>query len=169
MKVNFRRIEPKDSPIVGRIIRTVMPEFGANGPGFAIHDPEVDAMFETYQLPRCSYFVCEVNRQIMGGGGIAPLPGISENICELKKMYFLPSARGKGYGKQLVNLCLKEAATLGFDKVYLESFHTMQSAIHLYESMGFARIPGSLGNTGHFGCDTFFILDLRNHFADRNM
>src|SRR5690348_7685305 len=34
----IRPIEPRDDEAVARVIRAVMPEFGAAGPGFAIHD-----------------------------------------------------------------------------------------------------------------------------------
>ena len=46
MTTNFliRPIEPRDDVAVASIIRTVMTEFGADGPGFAIHDHEVDHM-----------------------------------------------------------------------------------------------------------------------------
>lgn len=159
-RVRIRHIEPSDSATVARIIKTVMPEFGADGPGFAIHDAEVDNMFFSYQAPRSCYFVCEVNGQIVGGAGIAPLQGGDGNICELKKMYFLNSSRGKGFGRQLLKTCIRKAAEQGYDKVYLETFHTMTSAIRLYEANGFQKIPQSLGNTGHFGCDNFYLLDL---------
>lgn len=36
----------------------------------------------------------------------------------------------------------------------------MSSAIGLYEAHGFTRIGGSMGNTGHFACDNFYLLDL---------
>ena len=46
MPFTMRPIEPRDDAAMARIIRTVMPEFGADGPGFAIHDAEVDTMSE---------------------------------------------------------------------------------------------------------------------------
>ncbi len=137
-----------------------MPEFGANGAGFAIHDQEVDNMFSAHSGPRCSYFVCEVDGRIIGGGGIAPLEGGDENTCELKKMYFLPEARGKGLGQQVLQRCLIAAKKKGFQYCYLETFNTMKDAMKLYAKNGFIKIPGALGNTGHFACDTFYQLDL---------
>ena len=161
MKATFRKITEADNQAVARIIHTVMPEFGASGPGFAIHDEEVHRMFESYSKPRCAYFVCVVNGQLLGGAGLAPLAGGAEDTCELKKMYLLSHARAKGYGKQLLKIGIAEARALRFDKMYLETFHTMSAAITLYESLGFRKLPGSLGNTGHFACDNFFLLDLR--------
>ena len=65
MSLIIRPIEERDSPAIANIIRTVMPEFGASGKGFAIHDKEVDNMFVTYTLPRTAYFVCEVDGKIV--------------------------------------------------------------------------------------------------------
>ncbi len=156
MNVIIRPIEVKDNSGVANIIRSVMPEFGASGEGFAIHDKEVDDMFGTYTLPRSVYFVCEENGKILGGGGVAPLAGGDDDTCELKKMYFLPEARGMGLGRQILDKCLKAAQEIGFTYCYLETFNTMKSAMRLYEKNGFEKIPGPCGSTGHFACDTFY-------------
>ena len=42
---------------MAQVIRTVMPEFGASGPGFAINDPEVDHLSVAYSAPRAAFFV----------------------------------------------------------------------------------------------------------------
>ena len=39
------------------VIREVMPEFGADGPGTALHDPEIAAMSAAYADPKSRYFV----------------------------------------------------------------------------------------------------------------
>src|SRR5688572_28389017 len=156
MSIIIRRATKKDSPQLANLIRTVMPEFGASGPGFAIHDKEVDDIFEAYNRPRCAYFVCEEDGKIIGGGGVAPLEGGDFNTCELKKMYFFPEGRGKGLGQEILSECLKAAKEIGFEYCYLETFNTMKSAMKLYEKNGFNKIPGQLGNTGHFACDTFY-------------
>ncbi|HEX6893274.1 MAG TPA: GNAT family N-acetyltransferase [Chryseolinea sp.] len=156
----IRPLAPADNPQVAALIRTVMPEFGASGAGFAIHDREVDDMFGAYSGPRCCYFVCEIDGRIIGGGGIAPLQGGDENTCELKKMYFFPEGRGKGLGQKVLDKCINEARKKGYRYCYLETFNTMQDAMKLYAKNGFIKIPGALGNTGHFACDTFYQLDL---------
>lgn len=161
--VLIRKIKPSDDPYIRDIIRSVMPEFGASGQGFAIHDAEVSNMFATYTEPRSAYFVCEVNGQITGGGGVAPLKDGDENTCELKKMYFLPAGRGKGLGQRVLSECTKAAKELGFEYCYLETFNTMNDAMKLYEKNGFEKIPGPLGNTGHFSCDIFYRKNLGGH------
>lgn len=162
MEPIVRRVEKKDSPQIATIIRTVMPEFGASGQGFAIHDKEVDDIFEAYNHQRAAYFVCELNGRIVGGGGVAPLEGGDASVCELKKMYFLPEGRGKGLGQKVLTACLREARHIGFKQCYLETFNTMTDAMKLYEKNGFKKISGPMGNTGHFACDTFYVIDLHH-------
>ncbi|MFZ5661519.1 MAG: GNAT family N-acetyltransferase [Pseudomonadota bacterium] len=157
---DIRPIAPADDADVARIIRTVMPEFGAVGEGFAINDPEVDWMYRAYSAPRSAYFVVEVGGRVVGGGGVAPLEGGDADTCELRKMYFLPDARGLGAGRALIDRCLDAARAFGFKRCYLETLCGMDAAIRLYERTGFRRLPGPLGNTGHGGCNTFYALDL---------
>jgi putative acetyltransferase len=161
MNTKVRRLDKNDNPAVANIIRTVMPEFGASGAGFAIHDSEVDNLFAAYTRPRTAYFVCEVDGKVVGGGGVAPLEGGDANVCELKKMYFLPDARGKGLGQKVLTSCINAAKEIGFHLCYLETFNTMKDAMKLYEKNGFEKIKGPMGNTGHFACDTFYALKLK--------
>jgi len=156
----IRPIAPADDASVAAIIRSVMPEFGADGPGFAIHDPEVDGMTAAYAAPRCAYYVVERDGKVCGGGGIAPLEGAAPDICELRKMYFLPALRGLGAGSALIELCLEQARRIGFRRCYLETLNGMDAAQKLYEKNGFERIAGPLGSTGHFSCDRFYLKTL---------
>ncbi len=156
----IRRIAPTDDPSIASVIRTVMPEFGASGPGFALHDPEVDAMAAAYAGPRCAYWVVEAEGRVMGGGGIAPLEGGAEDVCELRKMYFLPALRGRGAGRALIATCLDFAGRAGFRRCYLETLTGMDAAQALYLASGFRRIDAPLGATGHFGCNRFYLRDL---------
>ena len=156
----IRPIEARDDADVANIIRSVMPEFGANGPGFAIHDAEVGAMHGAYSRPRCAYFVVELDGRVVGGGGVAPLENGDPSVCELRKMYFLPVLRGRGAGEALMARCLDAARAMGFRQCYLETLSGMDAAQRLYERSGFSRIPGPMGATGHYSCDKFFIRDL---------
>lgn len=157
---NLRPIEARDDAAMASIIRTVMPEFGATGSGFAISDPEVDWMHRAYGQPRCAYFVVERGGRVVGGAGVAPLEGGDPGVCELRKMYFLPEARGIGAGAAMMARCLQAAREIGFRQCYLETLTGMDSAMKLYERSGFRRITCSMGNTGHGGCNTFYLLDL---------
>ena len=160
MSFSIRNIEPRDDAHVARIIRTVMPEFGATGDGFAINDPEVDWMSRAYSEPRCSYFVIEKDGEVAGGAGVAPLVDGDPDVCELRKMYFLPELRGLGAGAAMMARCLEAARGHGFRRCYLETLGGMDAAMKLYERSGFRRLPGPMGATGHGGCNAFYLLDL---------
>ena len=157
-----RPIEARDDVAVRHIIETVMPQFGAGGAGFAIHDAEVKAMFAAYQIPRACYFVVERDGVVAGGGGIAALAGTGEasEVCELRKMYFLPGLRGLGAGHALMQTCLDAARQFNYREVYLETLTGMDAAVKLYERTGFKRLTAPMGATGHFGCNRFYSLVL---------
>lgn len=156
----IRPIEPRDGPAMAAIIRTVMPEFGADGPGFAIHDAEVDTVSEAYAQPRSSYFVVECDGEVAGGGGVAPLLNADADVCELRKMYFLPRARGIGAGTAMMQRCLDAARAHGFMRCYLETLTGMDAAQALYKRSGFTALSAQMGGTGHFSCDRYFIREL---------
>ncbi len=159
--LRFRPLEPRDDAAVAAVIRTVMPEFGADGPGFALHDPEVDHMSRAYAIPGAAYFVVvdEADR-VLGGAGVAALEGGEPGVCELRKMYFLPEARGKGLGEALLRHCLRVAADLGYRTCYLETLTGMDQALKLYGRLGFRPLGAPMGRTGHGGCDRWFAREL---------
>ncbi len=95
----------------------------------------------------------EVDGNIAGGGGVAPLSGGEASLCELQKMYFLPILRGKGLAKQLALQALEFARQQGFNRCYLETTASLTSAVGLYERLGFEHINGPMGNTGHVDCE----------------
>ena len=159
-EVAIRPIRAQDDAAMASVIRTVMPEFGATGCGFAISDPEVDWMSRAYAEPRHAYFVVERDGVVLGGGGIAPLAGGDGDTCELRKMYFLADARGIGAGTAMMARCLDAARAAGFRQCYLETLSGMDAAMRLYERSGFRRIAAPMGATGHGGCDSFYLLEL---------
>lgn len=155
--LQLRSIRPEDTPGVANIIRTVMTEYGAVGEGFSIMDPEVDAMFDAYNNPRSCFLVLEnADGHLLGCAGIAPLQGGDPDTCELKKMYFLPEARGRGMGRRIVEQLESEARSRGFRYMYIETIASMQEANRLYQRLQFEPLPGPMGNTGHTGCGLFY-------------
>lgn len=153
----IRPITPVDDAAIATIIRSVMPEFGAGGAGFAIHDAEVDAMSAAYARARRAYFVVAIDGVVLGGAGIAPLDGGAADTCELRKMYFLPALRGRGAGHALMQRCLQTARGLGFRQCYLETLRGMDAAEQLYRTSGFHLLTAPMGRTGHFGCDRYYL------------
>jgi putative acetyltransferase len=161
MALRIRPIRPEDDAAVAGIIRVVMPEFGADGPGFAIHDPEVDHMSKAYSGPGAAYFVIEDPQgRVLGGAGVAQLAGGRPDTCELRKMYFLPELRGKGMGERMIRHCLETAKRLGYTRCYLETLTGMDAAMALYQKVGFQKLCAPEGATGHGGCDRWYAMEL---------
>ena len=156
----IRYICPGDSVFIRDIILETLVEHGAVGGGFASGDEDTRNMHDAFQKEGRRYFVVEgVGGMVLGGAGIAPLHG-EQDTCELVKMYFRPEARGLGLGKRLLQLCLDEATKLGYTQIYLETIEQMHAARGLYEHLGFKQIPHSMGNTGHFSCDFYYLRNL---------
>jgi putative acetyltransferase len=153
-------MQEADNPAVAAIIRNVMTEFGAVGENYSIADPEVDAMFEAYAGPDAAFFVVERDGQVLGCGGMGPLQAGPADVCELRKMYFLPELRGAGMGTKLLDVILDAARQAGYRRCYLETLGSMTSARRLYLRHGFEPIDSPLGCTGHSGCNAWMIRDL---------
>ena len=156
----IRTIQPEDNPALAKVIRDTLTEFGANKPGTVYFDPTTDALFELFQTPRSSYFVAVKDGVIVGGAGIYPSQGLPEGTCELVKMYLLPSARGKGLGKLLIEKSLQFARQSGYRQVYLETMPELKKAVSIYEKFGFRYLTAPLGKTGHFGCGIWMLVNI---------
>jgi putative acetyltransferase len=156
----IRPIARRDDPAMAQIIRSVMTEHGAAGPGFAILDPEVDGMTKAYGRPGHGYWVLVRGERVVGGGGFGQLAGTDDPVCELRKMYFMPEARGVGMGARLLGHILDQAANAGYRTCYLETLRSMGQARRLYEAFGFRHIDGPMGATGHFRCDAWYVKEL---------
>lgn len=157
MQLDIREIQPEDDAALAAIIRQTLTEFGANQPGFAWSDPELDALSTAYTGDGAVYYVVISEQTLMGGAGIAPFPCQYAGLCELQKMYLLPAARGQGIGQVLMTRLLATAQTYGYRGCYLETFHTMERAIQLYQRAGFHRLNAPLGQTGHSACNQFYV------------
>jgi putative acetyltransferase len=156
----IRPIRPADDPALAAIIREVMKSFGADVAGSSFHDAEVDAMCANYSQPRAAYFVVEDGGRVLGGGGIGPLAGARADVCELRKMYFLPELRGRGIGARLLQECLAAARERDYRRCYLETRAGMEAAQKLYLRTGFKPTCRPLGATGHTACDRLYLLEL---------
>lgn len=155
-----RTIEPQDNVALAIVIRNTLAEFGANKPGTVYFDPTTDSLYEVFQKAGSIYFVLLKENKVIGGAGIYPTEGLPGDTCELVKMYLLPEARGKGLGRTLIEKCLDFAKQSGYKKVYLESMPELKKALKVYEKLGFHYLDKPMGNSGHFGCDLWMMINL---------
>ena len=156
----IRLINESDNKPLAIILREVLIEMNIPKNGSAYEDPEIDDMYNSYKSSRSRYFVVEENDLILGGAGINPLRDGDLNVCELQKMYFHKSLRGRGIGDKMIELCLDFAIKSNFKKCYIETMPNMINAQKLYLKKGFKYIDGPLGNTGHTACPVWMIKTL---------
>ena len=97
----IRPINESDDKPLKIILREVLIEMNIPKTGSAYEDPEIDNMYNSYSSSRSRYFVVEENNKVLGGAGINPLKDGNPDVCELQKMYFHKSIRGKGIGDKL--------------------------------------------------------------------
>ena len=71
-------------------------------------------------------------------------------MAEIKRMYVRPDFRGRGMGRKLIKKVMAEAKGLGYRFLRLDTIPQMESAIHLFKSMGFYEIEGYTSNP-HLG------------------
>ena len=171
MTANIRLINPSDNKQMEEIILKVSQEYGTYDPnsncgaGAGAGDVELKDLHSTYKESGSKYWVVEdeEKNKIVGGGGYKKLSGTKdeEKICEMQKLFLLPEARGKGFGKKLSELIIIEASKDGYKEMYLETVDSMKEATRLYEKLGFKHLNSPRGGTGHFQCSVFMIKELK--------
>ena len=151
--MNIRQAKNTDREAIENVVFSVLEEYGLEpDPG----ETDIDLKdIETNYINRGGYFgVIEENHEIIASVGIYKL---DQDTCELRKMYMLPSQRGRGLGKKLLEFSLSKASELGFKKVVLETASPLKEAIALYTKYGFKEFkPKHLSAR----CDQAFELEL---------
>lgn len=159
--VSCRKIEPSDDGIIEKIIRTNLENLHMDIPGTVYYDPELKYLSAYYrECPeKRAYFVAlNEAEQVIGGVGIAECHAFSD-CAELQKLYLDDAAKGRGYGRDLIQIAETWAKKAGYQKLYLETHTNFATAIKVYERSGFRRIerPSAVA---HGTMNRFLIKDL---------
>ena len=156
----IRPIQPSDNKALASIIRKNLEDHGLGIPGTVYTDPTTDHLFELFQNPDSVYFVLEEENKILGGCGIFPTKGLPEGHVELVKPYLSDEAKGKGFGRKLMEMSIAWAQSHGATHVYLETFGELSAAVSLYKKLGFFALEGPLGDSGHDACTIWMLKKL---------
>ena len=81
---------------------------------------------------------------VLGCVALRPLDGIA--MCEMKRLYVRPAARGLGAGRALVSTIIRSAQEIGYAEMRLDTLPMMAEALALYQRVGFVEIPAYYHN-----------------------
>lgn len=112
----------------------------ADRPG-SIHDITADA--GEMSPPGGGFMIALVDGSPAGCGGFK---GIGEGVCEVKRMYVAPEARGLGLGGALLRGIEEAARDAGYALARLDTGDRQPAAGRLYAGAGYRAIPDYNGN-----------------------
>ncbi|GHU44778.1 hypothetical protein AGMMS50289_13920 [Betaproteobacteria bacterium] len=140
MTVTARLITAPDDPAIPAIrefFRDYAAWMGVNL-SFQSFDEEIATLPGRYSALTGRLFVGEIDGHPAGCVGIRAM---SENMCEMKRMYVAPDARGFGVGTALAVAAIRAAKEMGFHRLVLDTIPSMRMAVKLYREMGFTEAP----------------------------
>lgn len=134
--VNIRPSTPADLPAVRALLRDYLAWVGLDL-SFQDFEGEVRALPGDYAPPRGALLVAEVGADTVAMIALRPL---ADNVCEMKRLFVHPSARGLGIARALITRLMNEARTIGYREMRLDTLPAMSEAQAIYETFGFGDI-----------------------------
>lgn len=152
---NIKQASNNDIETIKNIVFSVLKEYGLE-PNQEGIDNDLDDIELNYTNNN-GYFglILDSSKKTLGTFGLYK---IDENSCEIRKMYFLPALRGKGWGKKVMKILITKAIENGYKNVLLETNSVLKEAIELYKKCGFEELKDY---KLHSRCDQAFILKVR--------
>jgi len=100
-------------------------------------DKELSQFSQIYSPPGGLFLIAYYCGKLAGGVGLR----MFENTrCEMKRLYVYEEFRGENIGRKLCTTLINNSISLRYDKMRLDTFEWMKSALELYESLGFRKI-----------------------------
>lgn len=136
---------PADNEAVLAIWREYIGQTQANL-DFQQNDKEFAKFPKGYELPGGCVLLAELDDEI---GGCIAMRRYDASICEMKRLYVRPFARGKGLGRHLIKRLISHARSSGYSEIRLDVLEEFDHARRLYLEFGFAPAPPIADNPVH--------------------
>lgn len=124
---------PADLAAVTTIFREYVQSPAADL-GFQDYEREFAQLPGPYAAPDGGVLLAVVDGGVVG---CAALRRVDATVCELKRVYVRPAARGMDLGRRLVEEMLRMARQAGYRRMCLDVLPEFVAAQRLYESLGF--------------------------------
>jgi N-acetylglutamate synthase-like GNAT family acetyltransferase len=72
--------------------------------------------------------------------GCVAVKPLDSGSCEMKRLFVVSMARGRGAGRALAEAAVSEARDAGYSSMYLDTSVRQTEAITLYRELGFAPV-----------------------------
>ncbi len=93
---------------------------------------------EEFAAPAGTFLLARVDGRPAGCGGLCRQDA---ETAEVRRMYVVPEARGRGIGRVLLTGLVEAAGELGYRRVRLETGDKQHEAMGLYRAAGFRPVP----------------------------
>lgn len=111
--------------------------------GFQDFAAELEALPGKYAPPDGGLYLVSVDGK---AAGCAALRKITDDACEMKRLYVRNIYRGMGIGSQLVGMIIEAAIKIGYHYICLDTLPGQKAAQAIYESYGFHDIKPYIFN-----------------------
>jgi len=99
-------------------------------------DDELKDPSKKYTAPAGELLVAIENDEVVG---MIAYHKHSATRCEMKRLYVKPKYRGMKLGEQLIQKLIELAIQSGYTEMVLDTLLPLQSAIYLYQKLGFQQ------------------------------
>jgi putative acetyltransferase len=136
----IRDWQPLDRSGAVAVIQQVLAEYGLQWePEEA--DQDVVEVEKYYQQTGGEFWVVVQGTAIVGTAAYYPIAR-GEKAVEIRKMYLLPSVRGRGLGSYLLEELEKAITAAGWQQIWIETATVLEGAVYLYERRGYLPTTG---------------------------
>lgn len=136
MEILIRHAQAADIPEVREMLREYV-EWIDLDLAFQEIETELAELPGDYSPPEGVLLVVPEGHRLLATIALRPYDG---TVCEMKRLFVRPEARGRGLAKQLITRLLDEARRIGYTEIRLDTLPMMTDAQTLYANLGFVDI-----------------------------